>query len=98
MIARFMSFYNPGVTIEVDGVSEAEADWWCHTLEGHFNGFPLNGIFGDGIVFVAKTYQREEEIALNDARRGFAMCLIFHLLLLTSHFSLKCFWFIPTWE
>ena len=65
--------------IEVDGVSEAEADWWCHTLEGRFNGFPLNGIFGDGIVFVVETYQGEGEIPLQDARKGFAMLLIFHL-------------------
>ena len=40
--------------------------------EGRFNGFPLNGIFGDGIIFVAETYQGEGEIALQDARRGLA--------------------------
>ena len=49
----------------------------------------LDGFFGDGIFFVAKTFQREEEMALNDARRGFAMHLIFHLFLLTKLFSLN---------
>ena len=68
---------------------EAFAIWWCHSLGGCYGGFSLNGIFGDGIVFVAKTYLREEEMMLNDARRGFAMRLIFHLFLLTSLFSLN---------
>ena len=54
-----------------------------------FSGFPLDGFYGDDIVFVAKTYQREEEMALKDARRGFAMRLIFHLFLLRSLFSLN---------
>ena len=49
----------------------------------------LDGFFGDDIVFVAKTFQREEEMALNDARRRFMMHLIFHLFLLTSLFSLN---------
>ena len=63
--------------------------WWCHTLEGHFNGFPLNGIFGDGIIFVAEMYQGEGEIALQDARRGLAMLLIFHLFLAKYLFFLN---------
>ena len=67
----------------VEAVSEAFAVWWCHTLGEDFSGLPLDGFYGDGIVFVAKTYQREEEMALDDARRGFAMRLIFHLFLLT---------------
>jgi len=73
----------------VEAVSEALAIWWCHSLEEGFNGFPLDGFSGDGIVFVAKTYQREEEMALNVARREFAMLLILHLFLLTSLFSLN---------
>ena len=75
--------------IEVDGVSEAEADWWCHTLEGRFNGFPLNGIFGDGIVFVVETYQGEGEIPLQDARREFAMLPRLHVFLTKSLFFLN---------
>ena len=73
----------------VEAVSEAFAVWWCHTLGEAFSGLPLDGFYGDGIVFVAKTYQREEEMALDDARRGFVMRLIFHLFLLTSLFSLN---------
>ena len=57
--------------------------------EGRFNGFPLNGIFGDGIIFVAETYQGEGEIALQDARRGLAMLLIFHLFLAKYLFFLN---------
>ena len=45
------------------------------------NGFPLNGISGDGIVFVAETNQGEEEIPLQDARRGFAMLSGLHVFL-----------------
>ena len=73
----------------VEAVSEAFGVWWFHTLEGIFCGFPLDGFCGDGIVFVAKTYQREEEMGLNVARREFAMLLILHLFLLTSLFSLN---------
>ena len=54
-----------------------------------FSGLPLDGFYRDGIVFVAKMYQTEEEMALDDARRGFAMRLIFHLFLLRSLFSLN---------
>ena len=70
---------------------EAFAVWWCHSLGGSYGGFSLYGIFGDGIVFVAKTYPREEEMAPDDARRGFMMRQIFHLFLLTSLFSLDVF-------
>ena len=42
---------------------------------------PLNGIFGDGIIFVAETYQGEGEIPLQDARRGFAMLPRLHVFL-----------------
>jgi len=67
--------------LEVDAVSEVKADWWFHTLEGRFNDSPLNGIFGDGIIFVAETYQGEGEIPLQDARRGFAMLPRLHVFL-----------------
>ena len=73
----------------VEAMSEAFAVCWSHSLQGGSIGFPLNGFFGDGIIFVAKTFRIEEEMALNDARRGFVMCLIFHLFLLTSLFSLN---------
>ena len=73
----------------VEAVSEAFAVCWSHSLGRTLSGFPLDGFCGDGIVFVAKTYQREEEMAMNDARREFAMRLIFHLFLLTSLFSLN---------
>ena len=66
----------------VEAVSEAFSG-------GNCGCFPLDGFWRDGIVFVAKMYQREEEMALDDARRGFAMRLIFHLFLLTSLFSLN---------
>ena len=70
-------------------MSEAFAVCWSHSLGGNFIGFPLDGFCRDGIIFVAKTYQGEEQMALNDARRGFAMLLILHLFLLTSLFSLN---------
>ena len=73
----------------VEAVSEAFTVCWSHSLGGNFIGFPLDGFCGDGIIFVAKTYQGEEQMALNDARRGFAMILILHLFLLTSLFSLN---------
>jgi len=75
----------------VEAVSEAFAVCWSHSMRESFSGFPLDGFYGDDIVFVAKTYQREEEMALKDARRGFKMRLIFHLFLLTSLFSLIVF-------
>jgi len=81
--------------LEVDAILEVKADWWFHTLEGRFNGFPLNGIFGDGIVFVVETYQGEEEIPLQDARRGFAMLSGLHVFLSTSIFFLDVSPFIP---
>ena len=43
-----------------------------------FKWFPLNGISGDGIVFIAETYQGEGEILFQDARRGLAMFLWLH--------------------
>ena len=73
----------------VKAVLEALAVCWYYSREAGFNGFPHDGFFGDGIIFVAKTFRIEEEMALNDARRGFVMCLIFHLFLLTSLFSLN---------
>ena len=48
--------------LEVDGVSEVAADWWCHTLGYSLNGFPLNGISGDGIVFVAERIREKEKL------------------------------------
>ena len=75
----------------VEAVSEAFAVCWSHSLGRTLSGFLLDGFCGDGIVFVAKTYQREEEMALNDVRIEFAMRLIFHLFLLTSLFSLIVF-------
>jgi len=96
----FLLLIHPGHLVlgwlEVEAVSEAFAVWWCRTRGGCYGGFPLNGIFGDGIVFVAKIYPREEEMPPNDARRGFAMCLIFHLFLLTSLSSLDIFNLFPT--
>ena len=61
--------------LEVDGVSEVGVDWWCHTRGKCLNGFTLNGISGDGTVFVAEIYQGEGEILFQDARRGLAMFL-----------------------
>ena len=43
-----------------------------------FKWFPLNGISGDGIVFIAEIYQGEGEIIFQDARRGLAMFLWLH--------------------
>jgi hypothetical protein len=79
----------------VEAVSEAFAVCWSHSLGGNFIGFPLDGFCRDGIIFVAKTYQGEEQMALNDARRGFAMLLILHLFLLTTLFSLIVFELFP---
>ena len=73
----------------VEAMSEAFAVCWSHSMRESFSGFPLDGFYGDDIVFVAKTYQREEEMVLNVARREFAMLLILHLFLLTSLFSLN---------
>jgi hypothetical protein len=73
----------------VEAMSEAFAVCWSHSLQGGSIGFPLNGFFGDDIVFVAKMYEGEEEMALNDARREFAMLLISHLFLLTNLLSLS---------
>ena len=56
---------------------------------------PLNSICGDDIIFVAKTYQGEEEILLQDARRGFAMLSGLHVFLSTSIFFLDVSPFIP---
>ena len=75
--------------LEVDAILEVKADWWFHTLEGRFNGFPLNDIFGDGIVFVVETYQGEGEIPLQDARREFTMLPRLHVFLTKSLFFLN---------
>ena len=68
----------------VEAMSEAFSVCWYYSREAGFNGFPHDGFFGDGIIFVAKTFRIEEEMALNDARRGFAMFLIMHLFWLKS--------------
>ena len=38
----------------VEAVSEAFAVCWSHSPGGSFSGSPLDGFYGDGIVFVAK--------------------------------------------
>ena len=38
----------------VEAISEAFAVCWSHSLGGSFSGFPLDGFWRDGIVFVAK--------------------------------------------
>jgi hypothetical protein len=38
----------------VEAVSEAFAVCWSHSLGGSFSGFPLDGFWRDGIIFVAK--------------------------------------------
>ena len=75
--------------LKVDPISKVKVDWWFHTLEGRFNCFPLNGIFGDSIIFVAEMYQGEGEIPLQDARRGFAMLPRLHVFLAKSLFFLN---------
>ena len=38
----------------VEAVSKALAVYWSHSPGGSFSGSPLDGFWGDGIVFVAK--------------------------------------------
>ena len=55
---------------------------------GRFNGFPSTA-FLEMALFLLQKHPREEEMAPDDARRGFMMRQIFHLFLLTSLFSLN---------
>ena len=47
--------------LEVVGVSEVAADWWCHTLEYFLRDFPRNGISSNGSIFVAEFSRNEEK-------------------------------------
>jgi len=80
---------------EVDGVSEVAANWWYHTRGNPLNGFPFNGISGDGIVFVVGTYQGEGEILFQDARRGLAMFSRLHVFLASNFFFLNILGLFP---
>ena len=81
--------------LEVDGVSEVAADWWYHTRGNPLNGFPFNGISGDGIVFVVGTYQGEGDILFQDARRGLAMFSRLHVFLASNFFFLNVLGLFP---
>ena len=51
----------------VEAVSEAFPVCWSHSPGGSFSGFPLDGFWRDGIVFVAKRI-REEQVQEEDLR------------------------------
>ena len=51
----------------------------------------LSMAFLEMALFLLQKHPREEEMAPDDARRGFMMRQIFHLFLLTSLFSLDVF-------
>jgi hypothetical protein len=50
----------------VEAMSAAFAACWSHSPGGSFSGSPLDGFCEDGIVFVAKMYQGEEQMQEED--------------------------------
>ena len=77
----------------VEAVSEAFAVCWSHSLGGSFSGFPRDGFWRDGIVFVAKHIWEK-------SRCKKRICDVpDHAYLLTiSLFLPKCIWITPLWE
>ena len=66
--------------LRVDAISEVKADRWFHTLGGVLMVSPSMAFLEMALFFFfAEMYLGEGEIPLQDARKGFAMLLIFHL-------------------
>ena len=74
----------------VEAISEAFVVCWSHSLGGSFSGFPLDGFWRDGIVFVAKLIRRRA-----GPRRGFAMFLFMHIFLQQAFSSLNVSGLLP---
>ena len=77
----------------VEAVSEVFAVCWSHSPGGSFSGFPLDGFWRDGIVFVAKHIREESR-----CKKRICDVPDHASLLANKPFLPECFLIFPSWE